>query len=38
MRELVIYREWQAEDEEDLWNVITDEIGWLCEGVCERVL
>ena len=38
MRELVMDRIWEANDEEHLWDVISDEVGWLCEGVCERVI
>ena len=38
MRELVMDRIWEACDEEHLWDVISDEVGWLCEGVCERVI
>ena len=39
MPELVKSRLWEARDEEHLWDVISDETGWLCEGVvCERVI
>ena len=38
MPELVKDRLWEARDEEHLWDVISDETGWLCEGVCERVI
>jgi hypothetical protein len=38
MPELVKGRLWVANDEEHLWDVISDETGWLCEGVCERVI
>ena len=38
MPELVKGRLWAARDEEHLWDVISDETGWLCEGVCERVI
>jgi len=39
MPELVKSRLWEARDEEHLCDVISDETGWLCEGVvCERVI
>ena len=25
-------------DEAGVWEVITEELGWLCEGVCERIV
>ena len=31
-------RVWEAMDEEGVWEVITEEVGWLCEGVCERIV
>ena len=37
MRELVMGRVWEAMDEAGVWDVITEEVGWLCEGVCERI-
>ena len=27
-----------AMDEAGVWEVITEEVGWLCEGVCERIV
>ena len=38
MRELVMGRVWKAMDEAGVWEVITEELGWLCEGVCERIV
>ena len=38
MRELVMGRVWEAMDEAGVWEVITEEVGWLCEGVCERIV
>ena len=35
--EHVIAHVWEAEDEEDLWNVISDAVGWSCVGECEVV-
>ena len=39
VREHVLAQEfWEAEDEEDLWNVISNAVGWSCVGgECEVV-
>jgi hypothetical protein len=42
MRELVMGRVWKAMDEAGVWEAVTEaitkEVGWLCEGVCERIV
>ena len=38
MREFVMGRVREAMDEAGVWEVITEELGWLCEGVCERIV
>ncbi len=38
MVEGVMSRVWEAVDEAGVWEVITEELGWLCEGVCERIV
>ncbi len=38
MCELVYGRVWEAVEETGVWEVITEELGWLCEGVCERIV
>jgi hypothetical protein len=25
-------------EEAGVWDVITEEVGWFCEGVCERIV
>ena len=37
MREFVMGRVREAMDEAGVWEVIAEEVGWLCEGVCERI-
>ena len=38
MHDGVMTRVWEAMDEAGVWEVITEELGWLCEGVCERIV
>ena len=38
MGEGVMSRVWEAMDEAGVWEVITEEFAWLCEGVCERIV
>ncbi len=37
VKEFVLRGIWEANDEEDLWNVITRQVGWFCTGDCERI-
>jgi hypothetical protein len=38
MGEGVMNRVWEAMDEVGVWEVITEELGWLCDRVCERIV